>query len=96
MHIPFQKTAMASEVLAANWLKQEVRAESTLPLLNFLLCTDPNQTAEIVAKSFHDIAASIGEKKPPIPDESEELREKFLRLMKNGPGKVTGDTTVNP
>lgn len=87
---------MASEVLAANWLKQEVRSESTLPLLNFLLsCTGPDQTAESVAKNLHDTTASVGKKKPPIPDESEELKEVLLRLIKDGPGKVTGDPTVS-
>ena len=88
---------MASKVLAADWLKQEVRSESTLPLLNFFLsCKSPEETAESVAKNLHDTTASVGKKSSPIPDEAEEVKEALLRLMKDGPGKVTGNPTVSP
>lgn len=87
---------MASEVLAANWLKQEVRSESTLPLLNFLLsCKGPDESPQSLARNLHDISASVGEKEAPIPAESEELKEVLLQLIKDGPGKVTGDPTVS-
>lgn len=87
---------MASEVLAANWLKQEARSESTLPLLNFLLsCKGPDESLESLAENLHDTTASVGKKEPPIPDESEELKEVLLRLIEHGPGKVTGNPTVS-
>lgn len=87
---------MASEVLAANWLKQEVRSESTLPLLNFLLsCKGPDESPKSLARNLHYTSASVGEKEAPIPDESEELKEVLLQLIKDGPGKVTGDPTVS-
>ena len=31
-----------------------------------------------------------------MPDESEQVKETLLKLMKDGPGKVTGNPTVSP
>ena len=85
---------MASEILADPWLKQEVRSESTLPLLNFLLRTKPGQTAETLTTCLHEVTAGIGQDDPPIPDESEQLKSEYLRLMRDGPGEITGSPTV--
>ncbi len=87
---------MASQEFIDDFLKQEVRSESTLPLLNFLLSTKPGQTDEAVAKSLHEVTAGIGKQDPPMPDESEQDKEALLKLMKDGPGKVTGNPTVSP
>ena len=85
---------MASEKLADSWLKQEVRSESTLPLLNFLSRTKEDPTAETLVACLHEVTAGVGKDDPPIPDESEQLRSEYLRLMKEGPGKVIGNPTV--
>ena len=86
---------MASEVPDANWLEQEARSESTLPFLNFLLSAKPEQTAETIASILHEVTAGVGKQEPPLPDESEELKDVLLTLMKDGPGKVTGNPTVS-
>ena len=86
---------MASEVPDASWLEQEARSESTLPLLNFLLSANPEQTAEQIASVLHETKARVGVQEPPLPDESEQLRKVLLTLMKDGPGKVTGHPTVS-
>ena len=87
---------MTSEVSGANWLEQEVRSESTLPLLNFLLCTKPEDPIEVITKRLQQVTAGIGEQKSPIPDESKQVQIELLRLMKDGPGKVTDNPTVSP
>lgn len=78
-------------------LTQEVRSESTLPLLNFLLsCKSPKESPESVAQNLRDITASIGEKIPPIPSEAKQVKDELLGLIRYGPGKVTGNPTVSP
>ncbi len=86
---------MAYEVPAASWLEQETRSESTLPLLNFLLSAKAEQTAEEIASVLHEVTAGVGEQEPPLPDESEQLKYELLKLMKDGPGKVSGNPTVS-
>ena len=66
---------------------KEVRSESTLPLLNFLLSASPGQSSAQLADVLHQVTADIGQQDPPLPDESEELKEVLLKLMKDGPGK---------
>ncbi|KAL9610747.1 MAG: hypothetical protein Q9167_004566 [Letrouitia subvulpina] len=85
---------MASMGLSKEFVEQEIRSESTLPLLNFLLHTKPEQSPESIADVLHEVTARIGEQPPPIPDESEQLRSELLRLIEKGPGKVTGHPTV--
>lgn len=87
---------MTSEVPRANWLEQEFRSESTLPLLNFLLCTKPEDPTEVITKHLQEVTAGIGKQKSPIPDESKQVELELLRLMKDGPGKVTDNPTVSP
>ena len=86
---------MASEVPDASWLEQEARSESTLPFLNFLLSAKPHQTAEKIASILHEVTARVGKQEPPLSDESEQSKDVLLTLMKNGPGKVTGNPTVS-
>ncbi|KAI9689506.1 MAG: hypothetical protein M1822_010157 [Bathelium mastoideum] len=85
---------MPSKKLSNEFLQQEVRSESTLPLLNFFLGTKRGQSPEAIADVLHSVTARIGEQKPPIPDESEQVRTELLNLMKNGPGKVDGHPKV--
>ena len=87
---------MAFEALPREFLDQEVQAESTLPLLNFLLKTRPEQTPASIANVLREVTAGIGKDPPPptIPDESEQLRKSYLKLMKDGPGEVTGKPKV--
>lgn len=87
---------MTSEVPEAIWLEQEILSQSTLPLLNFLLATNPQDSAEKIAEHLHEVTAGIGKQDPPIPDESEQVKVELLRLMKDGPGKVTDSPTVSP
>lgn len=68
----------------------EIRSESTLPLLNFLLTAGPNQSTQKVAIVLHQVTADIGKQDPPIPDESEQDRTRLLKLIKDGPGTVEG------
>ena len=86
---------MAAQELIADFLEREVYSESTLPLLNFLLSTKPGQTDEAVASTLQKVTAGIGKQNPPLPDESEQLKTELLRLMDDGPGKVTGNPTVS-
>ena len=85
---------MASEKVTGALFEQELRSESTLPLLNFLLRTRPDQTAETLATCLHEVTAGVGEDDPPIPDESEQLKSEYLRLMKDGPGEISGNPSV--
>lgn len=87
---------MASEVSSPNWLEREdFRSESTLPLLNFLLHTTPDQAVEDIAILLHNVTKGIGIDESPLPDESEQLKDVFLKLIKDGPGKVTGNPSVS-
>lgn len=86
---------MASDALDPNWLKQEVCSESTFPLLNFLLRTEQKQTVERVTELLHAVTASVGKDPPPLPDEGEQSQKELLLLMKDGPGKVSGNPTVS-
>ena len=61
-----------------------------------LSCKSPEQTAESVADTLRDIKASIGVKRPPIPEESKEIKDALLGLIKDGPGEVKGHPTVSP
>ena len=87
---------MAPEVLSPDWLKQEdVCSESTLPLLIFLLSIKPDQLVEDIAVLLHEVTNGIGKDRPPLPDESEQLKDVLLKLIKDGPGKVTGNPSVS-
>ena len=86
---------MAQEPLTDSWLTQEFRSESTLPLLNFLLQSSSDQTPETLADTLHSVTAGVGKDDTPIPDESEQVKVQLLKLMKDGPGKVTGSPTVS-
>ncbi|KAI9691985.1 MAG: hypothetical protein M1820_009637 [Bogoriella megaspora] len=61
------------------------------PLFKEFLQQDSYET---IAVKLHEVTAGIGEDESPIPDESEQLRPTFLKLMKDGPGKVTGHPKV--
>ena len=77
-----------------SFLGQDLRSESTLPLLNFCLQSKPDSTVENSTNLFHKITASIGVEPPPIPDESEQLKTELLKLVECGAPKVTGSPTV--
>lgn len=70
------------------YLTQEIRSESTLPLLSWLLRTkqDPETSPTQI---FHEVKAGVGVDPRPIPDESEEVEEPMLRLIEKGPGDGT-------
>lgn len=87
---------MASQVLASDWFTHgEFCSENTLPLLNFCLNSKSKTTVKDIADLLHQVTADIGEQTSPLPDESEQVKNEFLKLIKEGPGKVTGSPTVS-
>lgn len=75
-------------------------SESTLPLLNFLLRSSPNDTVEDTTKAIHSVTAGIGVDQPPkIPDESVIDKTALMNLINNGPSgkgtKIPGQPTVH-
>ena len=86
---------MATSVLKANFLTQELRSESTLPLLNLFLQLGHDATADQVNDKLHALTVSIGKEERPIPDESEQLQTALLQLMANGVPKVDDNPTVS-
>ena len=77
----------------AEFLRKDLRSESTLPLLNFFLQLNRDSTTEEVNDKLHKLTASVGVEKRPLPDESEQLQKELLQLMQGVP-KVTDSPTV--
>jgi hypothetical protein len=84
----------------------ELHSESTLPLLNFLLKSRPEDSTKNATITFHNVTAGIGVDAPPpvleipkqIPDESIIEKTALLNLINVGPSgdgkKITGNPTV--
>jgi hypothetical protein len=87
-------TTMSSTVFDAEFLRQDLRSESTLPLLNFCLQLGPDATTKQATDKLHEITAKIGVTERPLPDESEQLQTALLKLMADGAPKVTTKPTV--
>jgi len=94
----------------SKFLSNELHSESTLPLLNFLLRSSPNDTVEDTTKAIHSVTAGIGVDPPPpipaipderpdkLPDESVIDKTALINLINNGPGegtKIPGQPTVH-
>lgn len=77
------------------FLKSELRSESTLPLLNFLLHTLPESSTEQVTANLHYYSVTIGKERRPIPDESKQLEPVLLELIEKGAGPVKGKPTAS-
>ena len=85
---------MDPKTFDTSYLSQDLRSESTLPLLNFCLQLNPHSTADQIKDKLHELTASIGIEKRPLPDESEQLQTELLKLISTGVPKVTGDPSV--
>ncbi|WZH41912.1 Amino_oxidase domain-containing protein [Fusarium acuminatum] len=78
--------ASSSHFAESEFLAREIHSESTLPLLSyFLKCKENNQSGSRTL--FQEVKADIGKAERPIPDESEQLQDVLLALIKDGPGK---------
>lgn len=77
--------ASSSHFAESEFLACEIHSESTLPLLSyFLKCKENNQSGSRTL--FQKVKADIGKAERPIPDESEQLQDVLLALIKDGPG----------
>jgi hypothetical protein len=93
---------MSNQLIAESkeFSSHDLHSESTLPLLNFLLRSRKEYSAEKTNEIIHSVTAGIGiDKKPPIPDESEILRTNYINLINHGPSgtgtKISGMPTVS-
>jgi hypothetical protein len=80
------------------FLTCEIHSESTLPLLSyFIACREHKKNGSRTL--FQEVKSKIGDADRPIPDESEQLQDVLLALMKDGPGKpgekIPGCPTVS-
>ncbi|KAM0228293.1 hypothetical protein ACHAPO_010837 [Fusarium lateritium] len=75
----------------------EVHSESTLPFISYLVQCKQNELSGS-KEIFQNVKSSIGDADRPIPDESEQLENVLIGLMKNGPSgdgrKIPGSPTV--
>lgn len=74
----------------AQYFAQEIRSESTLPLLSWLLRTEQD-SKKSPTRIFHEVKAGVGKDERPIPDEefpdeSELVEADMLNLINIGPG----------
>lgn len=86
----------------AQYLAQEIRSESTLPLLSWLLRTEQD-SEKSPTRIFHEVKAGVGIDTRPIPDdfpdESELVEAEMLNLINKGPGDgkpIQGSPKVVP
>ncbi|KAJ4125763.1 hypothetical protein NW765_001537 [Fusarium oxysporum] len=78
--------ASTFDLATDEFLTCEIHSESTLPLLSyFIACKKHNQNGSRTL--FQKVKSKIGVADRPIPDESEQLQDVLLALMKDGPGK---------
>ncbi|RKK67155.1 hypothetical protein BFJ69_g14756 [Fusarium oxysporum] len=78
--------ASTCDLATDEFLTCEIHSESTLPLLSyFIACKKHNQNGSRTL--FQKVKSRIGVADRPIPDESEQLQDVLLALMKDGPGK---------
>jgi hypothetical protein len=90
--------ASTFDLATDEFLTCEIHSESTLPLLSyFIACKKHNQNGSRTL--FQKVKSKIGVADRPIPDESEQLQDVLLALMKDGPGKhgekIPGCPTVS-
>ncbi|KAF5963994.1 putative amino-acid oxidase YobN [Fusarium bulbicola] len=78
--------ASTFDLATDEFLTCEIHSESTLPLLSyFIACKKHNQNGSRTL--FQKVKSKIGVADRPIPDESEQLQDVLLALVKDGPGK---------
>ena len=94
LNLKIKKMAFPLSPFFEDFLATEVKSESTLALLNFLLGTKPGDSTERICNVLHEVTARVGEQPPPIPDESEQFKTEWLKLIKDGPGHISGRPRV--
>lgn len=78
--------ASTFDLATDEFLTCEIHSESTLPLLSyFIACKKHKQNGSRTL--FQKVKSKIGVADRPIPDESEQLQDVLLALIKDGPGK---------
>lgn len=90
--------ASTFDLATDEFLTCEIHSESTLPLLSYFIeCKKHKQNGS--RRLFQKVKSEIGDAERPIPDESEQLQDVLLALMKDGPGKpgekIPGFPTVS-
>ena len=75
--------------------RQDVLSEASLPLLNFLAHSNPDDSSKTLAENLHTRTIEAGKEEKPIPDESEQLESVLLQLIKDGVPKPEGKPKVS-
>ncbi len=78
----------------SEFFTQLILSEATLPFINFLKHSNPEDSFETLADNLRATTAGVGKDQKPIPDESEQLENVLLTLIKDGVPKPEGKPKV--